>query len=284
MMSAKHPMYNSFLDEVYMRRLLGRAVVVTALGVLVPLALVAQSSTNGIGGGYVGSSAWFASMQRSAENMAMLRALGGGVAGRVKDPVPPGYSEIAGQLVFPKGNPFPKGVVPELQISAEDQTVDGLRRSPVLRQNQSAYAFYGVLKRGLTYDFGWLYALGSKDVFGTLTLGEDAPGQVQLVISYDSFGSVRFETPGAPSQFAVRGGPRAVRTPSAPPPDADRYDMSGVPNPPTNFDEQKLAELRRADGKRWDLHLQLARYYEKKGDTKRAAAEYEKSKYWKGAP
>src|SRR5947209_7211216 len=127
MMYGKHPYEQQLPKEVCMHRLLGRAVAVTALGVLAPLALAAQSSTNGIGGGYVGSSAWFGSMQRSAENMAMLRTLGGGAAGRVKDPVPPGYSEIAGQLVFPKGNPFPKGVVPELQIYAEDQTVDGLR-------------------------------------------------------------------------------------------------------------------------------------------------------------
>ena len=63
--------------------------------------------------------------------------------------------------------------------------------------------------------------------------------------------------------------------------DPRAFDLSGIPKPPTNFEEQQLLEYARENGTSWSQHEKLAQYYEKKGDMLRAKAEHEKAKYWR---
>ena len=66
-----------------------------------------------------------------------------------------------------------------------------------------------------------------------------------------------------------------------PPPGANTFNLSGVPNPPRTFEEQQLLEYARGNGRSWSEHEKLANYYEKKGDLARARAERKKADYWK---
>jgi hypothetical protein len=66
----------------------------------------------------------------------------------------------------------------------------------------------------------------------------------------------------------------------SPPADAGRFDTSGLPPRPTTFEEHQIFEdLNDPTSAR--AHERLAQYYQKKGDIKRANAEFEKARYWR---
>jgi hypothetical protein len=171
-----------------------------------------QSSSNGVYGGYVASSAWFHSMRQSAENMAMLRQLGGGTP---MQPVPPDYVEVAGEFQFPQGNPFPKGRLPDLRIKCDQPSADPVERAPHITQNGSESAFYTVLRRGYSYTFQWMYYFGGKETFGSWHVPANNPGQTRLTIAVDPKGQGRIApAQAAPATRARDGhyGSRAGRT------------------------------------------------------------------------
>jgi hypothetical protein len=179
-----------------MRRGLLAVVLVVAGSSLVA---AQRSGSNGVYGGYVGSSAWFSSMRQSAQNMAMLRQLGGGNA---HQPVPADYIEIAGQFVFPQGNPFPKGRLPDLRIQCDAPCPDAVERSPHIFQAGNGATFYSVLKQGHTYTFSWMYYMGGKEAFTTYKVPSGSPKQVQASIAIDAKGH------GRPAGMAAGAGDR----------------------------------------------------------------------------
>lgn len=76
----------------------------------------------------------------------------------------------------------------------------------------------------------------------------------------------------------------AREQPSGPPLTVDKFDLSGFPRRPTNFEEQQVVEdIRSATTPelKAGAHERLARYYEKRGDARRAEQEYAKARYWR---
>jgi len=266
------------------------AVVMLCLSPMSSSLLWAQRA-QGNSGADVGSSAWF-----EQEETKTARRLGLTPREQV------GFVSVLGQFVFTKGNRFPGGQLPELQIRCVDQMADGAERGPsyINQQGQTPY-FFTRLKRGQTYKFGWLYYLGTKDQFGTWSVPENAPKRIRLVIYYESAkGMNRFKmsSPDEPVDLRSADSPSSSAQPeisrrsNAPPVEAERnanprpphanlFDLSGVPDPPTTFEEQQLLQLRRHDGTSWYDHEKLAQYYEKRRDLPRAKAEDEKAKFWK---
>ncbi|MGB7623042.1 MAG: hypothetical protein WBN92_11890 [Terriglobia bacterium] len=147
----------------------------------------AQSSgSNGVYGGYVGSSRWFELMRQSAANSAMLRSLGGSSN---RTTVPPDFVEVAGFFAFVHGNPFPKGRLPDLRIRSANTRADSVERAPIISQaGGEAPAFYTVLKKGQTYNLYWMYYSGGKEQFASFSMPADAAKQMQITISLDPKG------------------------------------------------------------------------------------------------
>lgn len=165
-------------------------VLIDSVAVLLLVTVIAagqeaagQSATNGIYGGYVGSDRWFSMMRQSAANQAMLQALAG-----TRDPrrVPPDYVEFAGLIVFPGGNPFPKGRLPDLRIEARDKSADPVERAPFV---DDSGGFYTVFKKGQTYDVSWMYYFGGRETFASIYVKPEGSPQRGLAIEYTPKGS-----------------------------------------------------------------------------------------------
>lgn len=264
-----------------------------------PRALAAQSS-NGIYGGYVGSTAWFSSMREMATNQAMLRSLSpGSTAPLGKIPVPPGYIEVAGEIRFQDGNnPFPDGRLPDLHLVAEDHDADPVLRSPYVGQDRS---FYAVLKRGVTYDVQWMYYFGSLETWAKIavTPKDSRHRVVKLVYSAADTSETSTEaastTPSSstgetPTKGAGQASASNQSEPQSgaaaevqPPPDADHFDTSALPDPPQTFEEQQIwSSIRSASTPtlKAEAHARLAEFYRREGKAKLAEAEKKKAAYW----
>ena len=137
-----------------------------------------RAFAGGVWGGFVGSSAWFTDMERSARNQAMLKSIAG-----TNNPqkLPPDYVEFAGRIVFPKGNPFPGGRLPDLRIACRDKSCDMVERAPHLNADGS---FYTVFRRGQTYDLYWMYYFGSREKFASVRISPDGPKRRRAVFKY----------------------------------------------------------------------------------------------------
>lgn len=228
-----------------------------------------QNAANGINGGYVGSDRWFSVMRQSAANQAMLASLG---RSRDAKELPADYVEFAGAITFPNGNPFPDKKLPDLRIVSCGKNADPVERAPFV---DDTGGFYTVFKKGQTYDVFWMYYPGGREQFATITIPADSGPQRRLEIAYSpSTGN----NPSTTGQAAPAPAPAVQRTPR--PPDADKFDTSGLPPRPTTFEEQLIMD-ELSDPTSARAHERLARYYESKGDTKRANAEYEKARYWR---
>ncbi len=142
---------------------------------------LAQSSSNGVYGGYVGSSSWFASTQRLAIDQAQASAANPGGAGGSQAALPPGYVGFSGQVVFPNGNPFPGGRLPDLGIRCRNFAADSVERAPKIDQNG---AFYTVFKRGQTYDLYWIYYFGGREKFASIGILPSGPSQRRYTFQY----------------------------------------------------------------------------------------------------
>jgi hypothetical protein len=226
--------------------------MVSRLGFFVAALLMAafpviagESASNGVYGGYVGSDRWFTTMRQSAANMAMLRQIGGGRPGQT---VPPDYVEVAAEFVFPSGNPFPKGRLPDVRINSIDLNSDSVERAPFIHYDEGGTIdFYTVLKPGQSYTFSWLYYFGSPESFLSWSVPPGAPKQLRLRLSIDSAGKGRIEQtetvpvppiqtsegvpPAAPNPYPQTGGP-APGAPGNAPGGAYGYPgSSGVPEP-----------------------------------------------------
>ncbi|HEV2493437.1 MAG TPA: hypothetical protein VG204_10265 [Terriglobia bacterium] len=184
-----------------------RMLLYVGLVIAVCGSVAGQSSSNGVYGGYVASSAWFHTMRQSAENMAMLRQLGGGTP---MQPVPADYIEVAGQFQFPQGNPFPKGRLPDLRIKCDQSSADSVERAPHITQNGNDATFYTVLRRGYAYTFQWMYYFGGKETFASWHVPANNPGQIRLTIALDPKGHGRVvaeqPTPATSSRTGRGGG------------------------------------------------------------------------------
>jgi hypothetical protein len=224
--------------------------------------------------GHVGSDEWFAQMRKSAANQAMLKALMRKHGGQQ---LPADYIEFAGRIVFPEGNPFPKQRIPDLRIKCRDSQADDVERAPFVDDEGG---FYTVFKRGQSYDLYWMYAFGSREKFASIFIKPDGPARRKHVFEYrphasDNRGS-EVDWPAIPT--------RAPQQAAAPPVDVDTFDLSGFPPQPTNFEEQQvMEEIKYATTAALKAlaHERLARYYEKRGDQRRAKAEYAKAAYWR---
>jgi len=238
--------------------------------------LFSQSASNGIGGGFVGSSRWFADMRESAANRAMLQTLAGSRGG--SRTVPPGYVEFAGLLTFPHGNPFPGGRLPDLRIRCANPQVDPVERAPFLDRTGG---FYTVLKRGQTYVFSWMYYFGSKEAFLSLRVPPDAPSPWRKVLV------VPTAAPRPASTATAAAPPAPAATPALSLAEASRFDLSGFPPQPTTFEEQQVQEAIRTattSPLKAFAHRKLAAYYAHKGDPDRAREEAAKADFWSQQP
>lgn len=144
---------------------------------LIPLAVIAipalhraraQSSTNGVYGGYVGSDRWFADMRRTPSSSTPA--------------LPADYVEAMGLILFPEGNPFPRGRLPDLRILARDRGADPVDRAPYV-YDPGNY-FYTVLRKGLEYDVSWMYYFGDRERFATIYVDPSGPAQRLYLIEY----------------------------------------------------------------------------------------------------
>lgn len=138
----------------------------------------AESASNGIYGGYAGSDRWFSAMRQSAANRAMLESIAGT---RSHKKLPSDYVEFAGQILFPDGNPFPEGRLPDLCIEAGDKTADPVERAPYVESDGS---FYTVFRKGVTYELSWMYYFGGREKFAVIDVRPDGPPARRLAIEY----------------------------------------------------------------------------------------------------
>ena len=91
----------------------------------------------------------------------------------------PGYIELKGKIVFPKGNPFPGGQLPSMQIKCRDKSADPARRAPIVRQDGS---FSTDLKAGQTYDLYWMSYFGFLTRFASIHVRREGPKERHAVI------------------------------------------------------------------------------------------------------
>ena len=152
--------------------------LVAAVTLVVPPALP-QSSTNGVYGGYVGSDRWFDDMRRYAANQAAMQNVAGTSDYRR---LPPDYVEVAGQIVFPEGNPFPRKRLPDLRIKARDEAADPVDRAPTI--SETGNFFYTVFKKGLQYDLSWMYYFGDRERFASIYVDPSGPSPRTYVFEY----------------------------------------------------------------------------------------------------
>lgn len=121
-----------------------------------------------------------------------------------------------------------------------------------------------------------------------------AAGETTVIVTLETLKTAPQALPGQPGVSAAREPGHAEATagsarpsaPSRPPVDVDRFDLSGFPKRPTNFEEQQVIEdIRSATTPelKAGAHERLARYYEKKGDSRRAESESAKGQYWRDA-
>jgi tetratricopeptide (TPR) repeat protein len=88
----------------------------------------------------------------------------------------------------------------------------------------------------------------------------------------------------APPEEGPQATPRAEKSARAI--DVDSFDLSAFPKSPTNFEEQQVMEAIRSASVaafKADAHARLGRYYERRGDARRAEAERAKAEYWRTA-
>ncbi|MDA8088278.1 MAG: hypothetical protein M0Z75_16470 [Nitrospiraceae bacterium] len=132
-------------------------------------------------GWLVGSPTWFGDTERIARDRAYERAYSGKNGTQKPQKLPPGYVELAGKIVFPKGNPFPDGQLPDLHIVCRDKSADSAVRAPVVRKDGS---FSTTLKSGQTYDLYWMSYLGFLNKFASIHVSRRGPRRRQAVFSY----------------------------------------------------------------------------------------------------
>jgi hypothetical protein len=258
---------------------------------------VAQSGSNGSYGGYVGSSAWSESMRHSAENQAVMRQLGGASAkqsagGGAEQPVPADSIELAGRFVFPQGNPFPNGRLPDLRINCNAPCSDHVERAPHIFQSGDDANFSTVLKKGHSYTFSWMYYMGGKEAFTTYVVPSGGSRQVKASFAIDAKGHgqaagnrITPRSQAAPASWApASGGQGFTGNPRV-------FDLSGFPPRPTNFEEQRIvAAIQAAQDPRhsanpWVFqeqgHRMLGNWYINRGEQQRGMNEQVKGLYWK---
>ncbi len=245
-------------------RILSKTICTAALGLsLAPLMMSGISTAvAGPAGTYAGSDLWYVAMRKEPTTQAMLREL---AHTNVVLVVPSDCVEVAGTVTFPQGNPFPDGNVPELQIYCRDQSADAYARKVHL---DGSGHFYTIFKRGQRYDFYWKMQ-GGRERFCSLQVGSDARTQQKLVIAYPP--AQKEQASADDAALAGRDGQTL----------ANEYDLSGFPGHPVSDETKRIAEAIRVStstGSRANAHEMLARYYQDKGDSARAGAEFKKAK------
>ncbi len=119
-----------------------------------------------------------------------------------------------------------------------------------------------------------------------------AAGDTTVIVTLETLKTAPQTPPGQPGVSTPRESGHSAATvgsarppaPSRPPVDVDRYDLSGFPKHPTNFEEQQVLEdIKSATTPelKAGAHERLARYYEKKGDSRRAESESARAQYWR---
>lgn len=108
----------------------------------------------------------------------MLQSLTGAKASQK---LPADYVEFSGLIVFPGGNPFPGGQLPDLRIAPRDPQADPVERAPTLDDKG---CFYTVFKRGQTYDVFWMYYFGSREKFAEIHIEPEESPSRKSVIEY----------------------------------------------------------------------------------------------------
>ncbi|MBI1898169.1 MAG: hypothetical protein HYS04_16785, partial [Acidobacteria bacterium] len=204
---------------------------------------------------YAGSARWFEQMRQGARDMAMISALGRGTG---REPLPPDYIEFAGVISFAKGNPFPGGHLPDLRIACRNRSADPVERSPHI--NDEDGSFYTVFKRGQVYDLSWMYYFGGREKFASIAIDADGPKQRMATFVYPSSGSVVADHPaGSPAASSPRPTTAAADLPArvaaplahgtgdsswrqAGAIEPDKFDLSGFPARPRDFEEQRILD------------------------------------------
>lgn len=151
-----------------------------AIQIGAPVYATPESTTNGVYGGYVGSSAWFTEMRRS-----VTRVPGGHQQWR--DAIERGLkagtlAEVMLEVRFPQGNPFPKGEPPDLRVIGPKGDIGAFPfRYKVT--NQSAI-YYLILQKGQTYTLQFVYYFGQSEDIARLHVPAGGQSRLKATINY----------------------------------------------------------------------------------------------------
>ncbi|MBI4511593.1 MAG: hypothetical protein HY698_18305 [Deltaproteobacteria bacterium] len=144
-----------------------------ALLMALPTSAMAQSTTNGVGGGYVGSDHWLRGMTQTgllngARNEAeRYRYNTPKIKGsRSKDKRKETRTiALHGKIVFPEANPFPRGRFPTLLLTSRNHKKDSVEHSAWPSEDGT---FHAELIPGQTYDVSWMYTFGEREQFAVI--------------------------------------------------------------------------------------------------------------------
>jgi hypothetical protein len=110
------------------------------------------------------------------------------------DRVPSGYVRVHGEFAFAAGNPFPRGLLPELHIVCANPQADRARHNPYIQGSEvSPLGFSVLLKKGQTYSFNWVYEFGTEQRFAEWRAPAGPRDEIRLVLTIapDGQGVVR---------------------------------------------------------------------------------------------
>jgi len=92
-------------------------------------------------------------------------------------------AEVALAVTFPGGNPFPKGRLPNLNVTGPDGNGRGaFPYASKTDTNQAAY--YLLLHKGASYTVQWMFSFGGKEIFGHFVVPTDAPERLVVTMPY----------------------------------------------------------------------------------------------------
>lgn len=253
-------------------------ILLATLGVAGAAFAYPPSGSNGVSGGYTGSSLWFKRMQDSAAQRALMKSAMERRTGVPSTPAPTGQVEFKVTLRFPGGARCSREKRVGLRLQCRDTAKDSAEKAPVISSDGT---FTVSLVKGQTYDLCWKTSAG-REPFTVLTVAEEGPARrtctLEVTGSSQNPGRSEEAQPTVPPARRSSSGLSAL--------EADRFDLGGMPARPSSFEEQQVQEAVQSASTpalKAAAHGRLGRYYRGKGDEARARSELAKAIYWTNA-
>ena len=261
-------------------------VVVAALGVLTGT-WVASSCYGQSSDGYSGSHEQLNQMIKQAQHAAAIRAM----QKRHQEAKPAADGEWVDyriKLVMPEGSPFPgrQGESPDLELRAQNHAADSVEH---VAFDGGGHFYNAQLKIGQTYEVFMrpTGVVGGMVKVSSIFVKPGARARETTLVYRKGSAAAGSAVRGS-SVTRVRAANSTTGSATAQPADARRdifqFDVSGLPNPPTTFEEQRIWDLledvrrNQADtSSALELHRKLSRYYQAKGLQEAASKEQSKA-------